>query len=279
MRIETGTTNERLGRCGVLALALWVFAGWFTVDGWYRYPRKALEMLQKDIKLEKLPTPNPKLAYKYPEEPRLKYAEDVRKGWTKAEVLADLGEPVKIQADPALKTDHWHYVGQYGRLALEVQRTGDLRSGRVLKADWEQTPADYRYESIQQQKFFAISCVVLGSVGVVWLIKIWRTRVIVDERGLTYDRLAIPWDAMVDLDSSEYHEKGWVRLIYASGAKQRRIKLDSFKIGAYDDVIDAICEKKGFANPIPVDVVGDEAPDQLAGESDPQAPIEQEERP
>jgi hypothetical protein len=153
-------------------------------------------------------------------------------------------------------------------LALEVERTIDPNVGKAISAVWEETPADYRYESIQQQKFFAAACTGAGLIALVWLIKVWRTRVIVDDDSLTYGRRTIPWDAMIDLDSSVYHAKGWLTLIYQAGKTERRIKLDSYKIEAYDDVIDAICQTKGFANPIPIDEVGDGLEDDEAHRPD-----------
>jgi hypothetical protein len=42
------------------------------------------------------------------------------------------------------------------------------------------------------------------------------------------------------------------------------MRLDSFKIGAFDDVVDAICRQKGFANPIPIDEFEDEPPPEPA---------------
>ncbi|MBN1346176.1 MAG: hypothetical protein JXQ73_26040 [Phycisphaerae bacterium] len=272
MRIVTGTTNERLARAGIMTLALLAFAVWFAVDGLYRYPRKALEPFMVDLKLTELPVPHPKLGYAYPEEPKKKYEQGAKEGLTKSEVLADLGEPLKVEHDVATKNDFWHYVGRYGRLSLEVQRTEDPNVGNVIAAQWEETSSDYRYESVRQQQFWSIVCAVAGLVGVVWTIRTWRTRVTVDDTGLSYDRLTIPWDSMIELDSDAYHEKGWVKLTYASGQSERRIKLDSFKIEAYDEIITAICDRKGFANPIPIDEYIDEteAPDEGSDESAPE---------
>ncbi len=257
MRIETGTTNERLARCGIMALALLAFAVWFAVDGWYRYPRQALEVFQKYLKLDDLPTPHPKLAYHYPREPRQKYGMAVRKGLAKSKVLADLGKPLKIVPDPATKNDHWHYVGQYGRLDLEVEPRSDPNIGNVVSAAWEQVPSDYRHESVVLQKIFAGVCGVLGVIALGWLIKVWRTHVVVDDDGLTYDRLVVPWDAVDDLDSSRYHAKGLLALVYASEKGERRLMLDSYKVDAFDEVVDAICQRKDFPNPIPIPDYGD----------------------
>jgi hypothetical protein len=171
----------------------------------------------------------------------------------KAEIIAELGKPLVVRPAADEKNEHWHYVGQFGRLDLEVERNKDDNLGKVVAANWEQTPADYRQDSIRQQKFFAVACALMGVIGTAWLIRIWRTRVVVDETGLTYDRRVIPWEAMTQLDSAQYHAKGWLTLHYQQGQSQRKIKLDSFKIDAFDEVIDAICLQRGFVNPIPID--------------------------
>ncbi len=261
MRIETGTTNERLARCGILALALCVFAGWFYKDGWYTYQRRALESFQRYLQLEELPEPHPKLDYAYPEEQRPEYKKRVAGGLTKKEVLEELGEPIVVRQDPADQLDDWHYVGQYCRIHYEVERAKDPNAGKVLAVHIEQAPADYRYESVQQQRFWAIVCAVLGVLAIAWFIKVWRTRVVVDESGLTYNSKHIAWDDMVDLDGADYAAKGWVTLIYTQQGKEKTMRLDSFKIDAYRDVIDAICRRKGFANPIPIDDFGEVPPE------------------
>lgn len=271
MRIETGTTNERLARCGIMTLALGVFAVWFTIDGWYAYPRKALEASQAFLKLKQAPEPHPKLAYNYPKEVEAKF----KKGMNKADVLTELGKPLLIESpDPNSKVEHWHYIGQYGRLDLGVRRTTDPNAGTVVTVNWEETPADYRHESVRQQKIFAVVCSVLVLAGLIWSIKIWRTRVVVDETGLTHNRLVVPWDAMTALDSKDYHAKGWLALVYASGGSERSLRLDSFKVDAFDDVVDAICQRKGFVNPIPIDDLDEEeqgAPDDEGSAQDHEA--------
>ncbi len=276
MQIDTGTTNERLARSGIMTLALCVFAVWFALDGWYRYPRKALASFQTFLKLDEPPTPHPKLTYGDAETAKREYP----KGMNKADVLARLGEPIRIRQSPAAQFDDWHYVGQFGRLALEVQRTDDPNDGKVVTVAWEPAPSDYDHDAIRQQKFFAVACAIAGAIGLVWLVRVWRTRVVVDDAGLTYDGLAIPWEAMTELDSSKYHAKAWLTLSYTSGQSERRIRLDSFKIDAFDDVIDAICRQKGFANPIPIDDLDDDHPpdadDQPTESTDRASPPENE---
>lgn len=247
-----------------MTLALAVFAVWFAVDGWVRYPQKAMESFQAFLKLDELPEPHPKLDFKYPKEVLGKY----QRGMRKADALERLGDPLLIRKDQSTNTDHWHYVGRFGRLHLEVQRTIDPKVGKVTSANWEETPSDYRHESVQQQKFFAVVCAILFVVGAVWFIIIYRTKVIVDESGLAYNGKQISWDDMNDLDSDMYHAKGWLYLLYNAGGSERRMKLDSFKIDAFRDVIDAICDKKNFANPIPIDEFVEDMPEEFEDEAD-----------
>ncbi len=261
MRVETGTTNERLARCGIMALALCVFAAWFAYDGWHRYGKKARESLrrgleEKGIQVEELPPPHPKLSFNYPEEHEAEFREKVREGWTQEEVLDEFGPPAFKYKEPATKRDSWHYIGTFCRLTLDWERHGTGDAIKVDKAHIEQVQPAWRYESIQQQKFFAVVCGVLGLIGVVWFLKVYRTHVVADDEGLTYDRLRIPYDAMVDLDPSDYPTKGWLVLRYTQGDSERQLKLDPYKIDDFEGIVDVLCEKRGFPNPIPVDVYG-----------------------
>lgn len=257
MRIETGTTNERLARCGIFALALLLFAGWFYKDGWYTYPRKALESFQRYLQLEKLPEPHPKLDYKHPERMQQEYQEKVAKGLTKKDVLKELGEPLVVKKDPTEKVDDWHYVGQYCRLHYEVERTGDPNVGKVVAAHLEPAPHRYEYDSVQQQKLWAGVCGALALIVLAWTVYVWRTKVVVDESGLVYNGKHITWDEMVDIDGSDYAAKGWITLYYHREGAEKKMRLDSFKINAYREVIGAICGRRGFVNPLPIDDYGD----------------------
>jgi hypothetical protein len=57
---------------------------------------------------------------------------------------------------------------------------------------------------------------------------------------------------MKKIDGDRVDEQGWVGLHYAENGATEIARLDSFEIAAFGDFIDAICQKKGFENPLPV---------------------------
>jgi hypothetical protein len=77
-----------------------------------------------------------------------------------------------------------------------------------------------------------------------------RTRVVLDDNGLSYNRLHIPWEAMTGLRAKDYSRKYWVDLEYTAGDVTRSLRLDSFHIQQFNEVLAAICERKGFPSPV-----------------------------
>lgn len=79
------------------------------------------------------------------------------------------------------------------------------------------------------------------------------TRLVLDESGLTYQgKGPISWDAMRRLDTARFNEKGWVDLRYDESGTENSIRLDEYHIARFEEVIDEICTRKGFENPLPV---------------------------
>ena len=92
-----------------------------------------------------------------------------------------------------------------------------------------------------------------------------RTHLLLDDTGLTYNRgPLIRWEDMKALDISTFARKGWVHLIYEQSGPERsrmseqraggeqRLKLDEYHLARFDEVIDEICVRKHFENPLPV---------------------------
>ena len=115
-----------------------------------------------------------------------------------------------------------------------------------------QRPARHRPVDILLQKGLAVGFAVLSVIAAVHLVRVVRTRAVLDDQGLVYNRgPVIGWDHMTALDSDRYEAKGWVDLIYDSGGGQQRRRLDSYHLARFDDLIDEICHRKGFRNPLP----------------------------
>jgi len=102
------------------------------------------------------------------------------------------------------------------------------------------------------QKMLAGLCGAGAIYMIVAALRARRTRVVVDDEGLRINtRPMIPYDAMTALRSDRWKDKGWVDLTYDDGGRTRQVRLDSYRIEPCEPLITAICERKGFTNPIP----------------------------
>ncbi len=81
---------------------------------------------------------------------------------------------------------------------------------------------------------------------------------------------------MKALETEMFDKKGWVDLVYDENGAERDIRLDEYHLARFDEVIDAICERKGFRNPLPVDGADKEHADARSSSA---APAEERDRP
>jgi hypothetical protein len=121
-----------------------------------------------------------------------------------------------------------------------------MLTGKPLVRELEPNEGD-----IFIQKVLAVVLAILTVfVAVKWL-RIVTLNVKVDESGLTFRNRHIPWDAMTGLETDEYLDKGWLDLIYTQDGREELQRLDSYHIQRFKDVVQAICERKGFTLPKP----------------------------
>lgn len=251
MRIESGPTTERKIRNTLLTIMLAVFSAWFAYDGWAGYPAKNHEEF-----LNQLPKAEREKAKSGPVYPRLIHKEvNGKDHWLEAtreaiakggassgrkEIESLFGGPPSYEA-----ADAWYYYGHAVQIKIAVTHgePGSVQAQRSQKKD----------SDIFTQKLLA------GSLGALLLYSIWfvvnvsRTHLVLDEAGLAYRSVGpIRWEDMQALDISRFARKGWAELVYNDQGTQRRLRLDEYHLAKFDDVIDQICARKGFENPLPV---------------------------
>ena len=108
-------------------------------------------------------------------------------------------------------------------------------------------PEPHKASDITMQKLLAASCGLTVLAVVPFLIRAVRNRIVLDDQGLSVNGGAvIPYDAMTELETKRWLDKGWVDLAYNQDGRSRTVRLDSFKIGSFDELVAAICERKGF---------------------------------
>lgn len=236
MTIESGTTKDRRNRIVIFVIMCLVFASWFAYDGFKKYPAKNLKWARQCLlRVENMPEPkdltaNPKAL--------LENLKQVKQGMTLAEVKAILGEPTFQD------NQDYCYIGPaaYGWFKIYADKVKSVES--VLE-NTEPSESDVR-----NQKYFGFVAGVVGLISLGHLIRVMNARYLLDDAGLTIRGKTIAWDSMIGLAATDYERKGWLDLKCKAGNTESLVRLDSYMIERFDEIVNAICEKKGFDSPI-----------------------------
>lgn len=247
MPIESGPTGERKVRTSLLFLMVLVFGLWFAYDGWIGYPsenyRENLEQLPSDQResireLRIYATVNEAstssanhLIKKYPRDP----------AGARSKIEALFGGP------PSFETkDTIYYFGPAYRVIIP----SDFKSATDRKAMGRAT--EKSATDILFQKILGVGLVVFAGYLLYFVLRVRGTRLVLNETGLQYRGAGpISWEAMRELDISNFSRKGHVDLVYDDNGSQRTLRLDEYHLEKFDEVIDEICARKGFENPLP----------------------------
>jgi len=165
--------------------------------------------------------------------------ERIREGASVQEVSKELGKPAQTRE----KTLWFVGPAAYARVTMaEPKVVGAVE----VYENQQRTEKD-----ILVQKVIAAALAVLALIVAVRLLQAMRLRVVLDDTGLTISRKHVAWDSMTGLDAEDYAEKGRVDLKYRDGGASGSVRLDSYHIARFDEMVSAICERKGFESPIP----------------------------
>jgi hypothetical protein len=135
-----------------------------------------------------------------------------------------------------------HYFGVVYRV------TARLQGGKVAEVDGRRGQRS-NYDLLFQ-KYLSGGLGVLALYLLWFVLRVRGTRLVLDENGLTLNGAGpVSWNDVTALDTSNFQKKGWVDLVYGG---DRRMRLDEYHLARFDDVIDEICRRKGFENPLPV---------------------------
>lgn len=246
MRIESGTTTEHRVRLGVFLAMCVVFAAYFGYDGLWGYPAKNLEWARENIpnisveQKETIQT-NPKvLMTALTELQRQTKAGDEP---TESKVESILGLPgLKVDRADVDGMDAW-YVGPAACARLYFAG-GKLQEVTPLQ-NINKSEADIQLQII----LGAILSVVSLSVAIHYL-RISTMKTVLDDEGLSVKGHRIAWDEIAELDASGYAGKGWLDVVYHRNGDGGSVRLDSYHIDSFNEIVNTICERKGFATPI-----------------------------
>lgn len=231
MLIESRTTAWWRNRTIMFLVMFLGGAAWFAKDGWYSWPRANREWAASAMGVAPDSfTPNPEVTIAHLE----KFFKD-------SGDRALLPDDVRTRfGEPTLSRDgeKW-YVGPDAYLKVVNGRL-ELPPGK----------ATHSAGNIEAQKIFAAGLAVLAVFFLVRLVRIMTTRVVLDEEGLRYNGRRIGWGQMTGLRSGDYERKGWVDLEYTDAGATRLFRLDSYHVDRFDEIVTAICERKGFSSPL-----------------------------
>lgn len=238
--ISSGTTRERKSRNVILTVMLLGFALYFFYDGFIGYPRKNVEAARESL------------------DPRPAEVPPIDKAitGTLAELIAP-GESVEglIQRWGQPGWEHGDELRWFGpdgtlrvtRAGTAVGAAGGAAGATVASVEWIAGP----HNTVVQIWIGAIMA-TLGLPMLVNLIRVWRTRIVLDPAGLKIGgRAPIPLETMTGLNADRYAQRGWVTLEYVDGGRPRRVKLDCDVIQEFRPIIERLCALKGWVDPLP----------------------------
>lgn len=245
MHIESGPTTERKIRTTLLLLMVAVFSVWFAYDGFVGWPSQNQKEFLQIIPLDERPKAATGPIYPTINEAsenaaREKVKEEVTSSQQREALIKHFGGPPTYENAEGI-----HYFGTVHRVMakLEGGKVAEVVGRRGQRSNYD----------LLFQKYLSGGLGVLALYLAWFVLRVRGTRLVLDENGLTLNGVGpITWDAMKSLDISRFQKKGWLDLVYTSGGSDRRLRLDEYHLARFDDVIDEICRRKGFENPLPV---------------------------
>lgn len=248
-RLESGpAATDRNWRLLQL-LVFWGLGAYFFYDGLHGYPQKNFQAADQELRSLSDGKVNAEGLSAAPEKERVdQLLTMVNEGLRLAQpvdrekVYAELGQPTFTRpANPGFTREY--FASRYGMASIEFD------NGRIMKLDalgwkdWGKTRKD-----IDQQFYLGGLCMV-GGLYFFWrLIQAMTLRVVIDDEGMTYARKRITFAAMTAL--RDYSPKGWIDLYHTATGRETRLRLDWEKVGKFKEIVAAICQAKGFSNPV-----------------------------
>lgn len=246
MQIQSGTTSDRRTRIIIMLVMCAGLGAWFGRDGLMKYPAENLKWARESMgsvpdlpQADKLES-NPRVRMANLEEVRrrLESASDRSAGLPLSEVEAVLGKSAFTNG-----TDHC-YIGP----AAFAWFKGT--SDRILSVERMAESTEHSEMDITGQKVLA-GVLFLGALAtLIHLVRVLTSRVVLDEAGLRIGGRTIAWDAMTRLDTDTYQRKGWLDLVYQQDGREASVRLDSYHIDRFTEIVIAICARKGFPSPL-----------------------------
>jgi len=236
--ITTLSTRERLIRNSLVAIMLLGYAGWSFYDGYVGYPQKNLEYARGELpsEVQSSAAINPAIN----SQTRFK----IERRDSIADVEQKIGPPAwKGPSRENINRAIW--FGPGGSLVVHYSASGSMGG----EPKWR--PGKHTEKDLVIQKGMGIVVGALGLYALIRVLAMLLTRVQLSDDGLkTPGGTLIRFDDMCGWDPSDYKEKGRIRLAYRQCDREKTFVLDDYKIAAFRPIVDEICARKGFENPL-----------------------------
>lgn len=259
----SGTTTERLLRAALLAVVINGFAAAFLWDGYFGYARQNVESLVKSLGLpvqprragglagDPLPAIDPKLTKELGRSLVAQQA-PARRGRIPDDapspgapgVLPAISRVAETLGEPALRNgDDAYYLGPAGHIKIHRSR------GRIVSVEWVDGPA-HTATDLVYQRWIGYVLGVLGLVSLGQFVRVATTRAVLSDEGLRIrGRPLIPLEAISGIRDKR-GSGGTVEIEFRDGKAAGSVELDGYVYRNRDAIIEAICEAKGFVNPL-----------------------------
>jgi hypothetical protein len=239
MKLESGPAAYDRNYYLIFLILCLGLGGYFLYDFKIGYPNKNREHAQKQL--------TPLLGADYdvsalPLEPTKPIFTDLVKSKpaTAAAIHEKLGDPLTIRPSETGETVEY-FVSLYGMGVVPVLAgKPDLEKANWIT--WNKTK-----EEIALQFWCALICFAVALYVLSRVYRAARLRAVIDDEGMTYGAKRIAFASMDRL--CDYSPKGWVDLYYKHGPQERKLRIDNQKIRKFHEIIDALCEAKGFEDP------------------------------
>ncbi|MBU0637577.1 MAG: hypothetical protein KKB50_01830 [Planctomycetes bacterium] len=267
MQLESGPAAYDRNYNLVIMLVGVFLGAYFLYDYHIGYPKKNLEAARKALApllgVENVPqtlseTPTqPETQARVAELSELAKSKPINAD----DVRQAFGQPLFTMPDEDGSGTLEHFVSAYGIARVPIVR-GRVDPKQIYWMPWEKSK-----EEIRLQLYCAL---VAFAFALYMFTRVYRAaalRVVIDDQGMTYAKRRIPFENMVRL--CDYSRKGWVDLYYKHGPQERKLRIDNQKVRKFDEIIDTLCQGKGFEDPRKA---AEEAEATAAPEPAPEAP-------
>lgn len=239
VRLESGPATSDRNFFLLLTVLFLGYFGWCLYDGFYAWPQANLREARKE--LDRLGVQVDKIQFdEQPIEPDFRMLKQSPPR-SEAELTERLGEPDFDKFEEGQRSVY--FVSSYGMLKVPVATNGDIDASKASWQTW------YKTKDQIGQQFYFLSPIVLALAAYVAFraVQAMRLKVVIDDDGLHYGARFIPWKSMTALQ--DYKKKGLCTLVYRQNDQTRTLRLDSYKIAKFEQVVDVIVQGKGFEDP------------------------------